>query len=272
MFQTVVITGAGSGLGRAFARLYAAQGARVACADLLPERAAETVAMLAGDGHLALAVDVGDDASVQALADAALEAFGRVDLLINNAGVSSGGGVVESAVDDWPWVININTLGVVRGCRAFVPAMRRAGRGHVLNIASFAALAGAPDIASYAVSKVGALMVSEGLRAELHGSGVKVAVACPAFFPTRLLESMRCPDENTRRMASKLMQSSTETPDSIAEAIAAQLARGRFLIIPTFRERMLWRFKRWFPEWYFRKLMQMVAKHRKPKPQPAATS
>jgi NADP-dependent 3-hydroxy acid dehydrogenase YdfG len=271
MFQTVVITGAGSGLGRAFARLYAAQGARIACADLLPERAAETVAMLDGAGHLAVQVDVGDDASMQALAAAALDAFGRVDLLINNAGVSSGGGVVESAPDDWPWVININTLGVVRGCRAFVPAMRRAGRGHVLNIASFAALAGAPDIASYAVSKVGALMISESLRAELHGSGVKVSVACPAFFPTRLLESMRCPDENTRRMASKLMQASGETPDSIAAAIAARLARGRFLIIPTRRERMLWRFKRWFPEWYFSKLMQMVGAHHKPRPEPAAT-
>jgi NAD(P)-dependent dehydrogenase (short-subunit alcohol dehydrogenase family) len=266
MFQTVVITGAGSGLGRAFARLYAGRGARVACADLHPERAIETVAMLDGGGHLALQVDVGDDASVEAMAAAVHQAFGAVDLLINNAGVATGGGVVESAPEDWPWVININTLGVVRGCRAFVPRMRARGRGHVLNIASFAALAGAPEIASYAVSKAGVVIVSEGLRGELYGSGVGVSVACPAFFPTRLLEDFRCPGEQNRRLATRLMQASSETAESIAQALAAGVERGRFLLIPTRRERMLWRLRRWLPEFYFRRLMRMIARYRKPQP------
>lgn len=258
--KRVLITGAGSGLGRALAFRYAEAGWHVACADIHIERASETVALITGFGigAMAMQVDVGDDASFECLRDEILAAWDGVDLVINNAGVSGGGSLLTTPLADWHWMLNINLLGVVRGCRLFGPVLTEQAAGHIVNISSFAALAGAPNMAAYATAKAGVVALSEGLRADLEGSGVKVSVACPSFFQTNLLEGFRSPDPSSLKMASKLMRSATESAADIADAIYRSVERGEFLILPTADVRRRWRIKRWFPEFYFRKLIELV--------------
>ena len=258
--RRVLITGAGSGLGRALAFRYAEAGWRVACADIRLDRAEETVALITGFGigAMAIQVDIGDDDSFEELRDMILAAWDGVDLVINNAGVSGGGSVLNASMSDWHWMLNINLLGVVRGCRMFGPVLIEQGDGHIVNIASFAALAGGPGMATYATAKAGVVTVSEGLRADLDGSGVKVSVVCPTFFQTNLLEGFRAPDKQSLKMATALMRESRESAADVAEAIYKGVERGEFLILPTATVRKAWRLKRWFPDFYFRKLMQRV--------------
>ena len=253
----VLITGAGSGLGRALAMLYAKRGDEVCCADIDIKRAEDTVAALPGTGHFALAVDVGDDASVEALRDATYARWPNVDLLFNNAGVSSGGSMMEADMAEWRWMLEINVLGVVRGCRAFLPRMLERRAGHIVNTASFAGLAAAPGIMSYGTAKAAVVTLSEQLRAETHAKGVKVSVACPSFFKTKLIENFRGTD-SMRKTATRLMDAATVTADQIAAAIAGSVDRGEFLIVPTGPERLRWRLKRWFPEFYFKQLLKLA--------------
>ena len=271
--QNVLITGAGSGLGRALALRYAARGCHVGCADIRIDRAEETRALIeaAGGRALAFGVDVADDASWETLRQAVEACWPTLDVLVNNAGVASGGDATDIPLEDWRWMLEVNLLGVVRGCRTFVPQMRARGAGTVLNIASFAGLAGAPGLASYTVAKAGVVALSESLRGELGAHGVQVSVACPSFFRTNLLESFRAPDERMKRVAGRLMESARESADDLAAAIIAQVQQGRFLVLPTARERGLWRFKRWSPETYHRRLLATIAGKRR-LPDPASAS
>jgi NAD(P)-dependent dehydrogenase (short-subunit alcohol dehydrogenase family) len=257
--RRVLITGAGSGLGLALAQRYARAGARVACVDLLGERAEAARASLPGEGHIALTADVGDDASMQALHDAVAATWGGVDVLVNNAGIASVGAMVETTMEEWRRVLDIDLLGVVRGCRLFLPAMLEAGRGQVLNTASFAGLAGAPGMMSYGVAKAGVVALSEQLRAEMHGTGVRVGVICPAFFRTNLLETAIASDKIKAKVL-KLMDNAPDTLDSVADKVFAAAERGEFLIIPTQREPMRWRMKRYLPGMYFKMLLKMSRK------------
>ena len=265
--RKVLITGAGSGLGRALAQRYAAEGCEVACADIMPERALETSSRFSGFGHMAFVVDVGSDAGFNSLYAAVEARFGTPDVLINNAGIASGGPMVETTMEEWHDVIDINLLGVVRGCRAFLPAMLERRSGRILNIASFAALAGAPSIMSYGVAKAGVYALSEQLRAELHGTGVGVSVACPAFFQTNLLQSW-VGSEQVQANAAKMMQRSKDSLDEVANRIFAATERGDFLILPTREEPKRWRMKRWFPNLYFKMLLKSTAPLRSKRPAP----
>lgn len=255
----VLITGAGSGLGLALALRYARAGARVACVDLIADRAEAARATLAGDGHLALVADVGDDASMQALHDTVQTEWGGIDVLVNNAGIASAGALIETTMDEWRKILEIDLLGVVRGCRLFLPAMIAAKRGQILNTASFAGLAGAPGMMSYGVAKAGVVALSEQLRAELHGSGVSVGVICPAFFRTNLVETAIA-DDRTKARIVRLMDRSPDTVDSVADKVFASAQRGEFLILPTREEPMSWRMKRWLPGMYFRMLLKLATK------------
>lgn len=258
--RRVLITGAGSGLGRALAFRYAEAGWRVACADIRLDRAEKTVELITGFGigAMALQVDVGDDDSFEGLRDMVLAAWDGVDLVINNAGVSGAGSVLTTSMQDWQWMLNINLLGVVRGCRLFGPVLIEQGGGRIVNIASFAALVGGPGMATYATAKAGVITVSEGLRADLDGSGVHVSVVCPSFFQTNLLENFRAPDPTLLKVATSLMRDSKESAADIAEEIYKGVERNQFLILTSDVVRKSWRLKRWFPELYFRKLMKVI--------------
>ena len=256
--RRVLITGAGSGLGLALALRYARSGARVACVDLIPERVEAARNSLPGQGHIGLMADVGDDDSMQALFDKIQKEWGGVDVLINNAGIASGGPMVETTMEEWRKLIEVDLFSVVRGCRLFLPSMLAAGKGQILSTASFAGLAGAPGIMSYGVAKAGVVALSEQLRAEVYDKGILVGVICPSFFRTNLIDTAVGSDK-TRKMALKLMDTSPDTVDSVADKVYAAAERGKFLILPTKREPMLWRIKRWFPNIYF-KILSKVAK------------
>ncbi len=256
--RKVLITGAGSGLGRALAQRYANAGCVVACVDIVLERARETVKLLKGEGHIAVAMDVGNDAEFDVLRNAIDSRFGELDVLVNNAGIASGGAMVDTTMEEWRELLEVNLLSVVRGCKAFLPGMLERRRGKILNTASFAGLAGAPSIMTYGVSKAAVVALSEQLRAEVHGTGVSVSVACPAFFQTNLLDNWRGSDR-MKGFADKMMKGGKDTLDSVADKIFAATERGDFLILPTRAEPKYWRTKRWFPEVYFRNLMKAVA-------------
>lgn len=261
--RRVVITGAGSGLGRALAFCFAENGWRVACADIRPDRARDTVRLITefGVGAMAVKVDVSNDASVEEMRDEILAAWEGVDVVVNNAGVASAGSVAQTSLDDWRWTLNINLMGVVRGCHAFLPTLIEQGHGHIINIASFAGIANAPRMAAYSASKSGVISLSECLRGELAmiNSRVGVSVVCPAFFQTNLMESSRAP-ESDKATAKKLMATSGDSADGVAARIYRGMTRGEFMILPTKTEPSRWRIKRYFPELFFRKLVKMARK------------
>lgn len=253
----VLITGAGSGLGRALAKRYARAGYAVAAADIHLGRAEETVTELGGDPHLALPVDVANDTSMAQLREAVNARWNSLDVLINNAGVASGGSLIDSTMDEWDWMLNINLLGVVRGCKVFLPDMLARGRGQIINIASFAGLASAPQIMSYGVAKAGVVALSEQLRAEVHARGIQVSVVCPAFFKTNLGESFRG-DAKMKHVATKLMEKAKVSADDVAHNIYEAARKGAPLILPTGGEHWMWRLKRFAPNLYFKQLLKMT--------------
>lgn len=259
----VLITGAGSGLGLALAQHYARDGAQVLCVDIDAARAEAASAALSGSGHLSFVADVGNDASMEALADAVNAAVGGVDVLLNNAGIASGGPLLGSSMDEWRRLLEINLLGVVRGTQHFLPGMLQRGRGHVASTASFAGLAGAPGIMSYGVAKAGVVALSEQLRAEMYGTGVSVSVICPAFFRTNLLQNFHG-DSKVRGYAERMMERSTDTLESVSGAVYRDLRAKRFLILPTRAEPLRWRLKRWFPNYYFKKIVEFASQATRP--------
>ncbi len=258
--RVAVITGGGSGLGRALAKQYAQHGYAVVCADRNLAGANETVELIGGEAgsHLAYGIDVTDVAAMKQFVDAVYAKYAAVDVLINNAGVATAGSVFESSFEDWDWVIKINLMGVVYGCKLFGERMLAAKRGHIINTASFAALAGAPGLASYGTTKAAVYALSDGMRADLDGSAVNVSVVCPSFFRTNLMDGARATDPRFAKTALRLMDNARETADDIAREIYTQSNQGVFLIIPTKPEVWRWRIKRWLPNYYFKKLMQTM--------------
>ncbi|MEQ1803551.1 MAG: SDR family NAD(P)-dependent oxidoreductase [Gammaproteobacteria bacterium] len=253
--RRVLITGAGSGLGQALARRYAASGARVACVDLVGGRAEDTRAALPGSGHLACVADVGSDEAMAGLHERIVAEWGGLDVLVNNAGIASGGPMVETSMAEWRQILDVDLLGVVRGCRLFLPGMLSARQGQIINTASFAGLAGAPGIMSYGVAKAGVVVLSEQLRAEIQRHGIRVSVVCPSFFRTNLCDDV-IGSATIRAKVRHLMETSPDTLDSVADRTFAAAERGDFMIIPTRREPLRWRVKRWFPEFYFRQVQK----------------
>lgn len=260
--KTVAITGAGSGLGAAMAACFAAEGWRVAVTDIDGARAGETLERIeAGGGEgFALAHDVTSEEDWGALASAIQARWGGLEVLVNNAGVATAGTVVDTPPDDWDWVLGIDLLGVVRGCRHFGALMQRQGRGHLVNVSSFAALAGAPGISSYGVAKAGVVALSEALRIELGPAGVGVSVVCPAFVETRLTETMRATEPGAQERVKRWMTRSGVTADDVARATFEAVRANRFLVLTHKETRWAWRLKRWAPETYHRLMRRRLAK------------
>lgn len=261
--KRALITGAGSGLGLALARRYARAGYAIAVADLRMDRAETAVQELSivNGGHWAVAVDVANAQSVAAMRVHVEQQWPQgFDVLINNAGVATAGSVADSSLEDWHWVIGINLMGVVHGMKTFAPMFQHRQCGHIISTASFAGIAGAPGIASYGVTKAAVIALSEGMRAEMYPHQVKVSVICPSFFKTNLLETARGPDDRFRHFVGKLMEVAKVSADDVADYVFNAAERGEFMIIPTSAERFRWRFKRFFPRFYFKKLMQTFSK------------
>lgn len=215
-----VVTGAASGMGRAFADRFAAAGMKLVLADIEEDELTRAVAELRADGADAVGVraDVARLEDIEAIRDRALEAFGSVHVVCNNAGVA-GGSVVDAPIEVWRWVLGVNLWGVIHGCHVFVPLLVEQDVGHVVNTASLAGLGGAASLGVYCTSKFAVVGLSESLHHDLvaRGSRVGVSVLCPGFVQTRIFESHRnMPDDVRAAM----------TPDTTTDAAtdAAQRA------------------------------------------------
>jgi NAD(P)-dependent dehydrogenase (short-subunit alcohol dehydrogenase family) len=194
--KVAVITGAGSGLGREFARHAHGLGMRLVLADIETPALNAVVAELGSDGAIVIGemVDVARGEDVQRLADRAFAEMGGVHLLFNNAGVGSGGLVWENSDRDWQWVLGVNLWGVIHGVRSFIPRMIQHGEpGHIVNTASVAGLVCAPNMGVYNVSKHAVVALTETLQHDLRlaGAALGVSLLCPAYVPTGIAQSHR---------------------------------------------------------------------------------
>lgn len=242
-----VITGAGSGFGRALALELARREARLILGDVDREGCEESarLALAAGARSArAMVCDVTKLADVEALAAAC---DGPIDLLVNNAGVATGGRIGELSIEDWRWTLDVDLLGVVHGCHVFVPRLRAQGRGHVLNVASAAGIVAAPGMGAYNAAKAGVIALSETLSAELFGTAVGVTVLCPTFFKTNIARSGRYTDAISRAAAERMVDGG-KTAEEIAGAALRAVERGQLYSIPMHDAAWLWRLKRLAPD------------------------
>jgi len=227
-----VVTGAGSGIGRVTATTMARLGATVVAVDIDGE-AAERTAKECGRGH-AYEVDVSDAGAMDRLAGDVLGAHGVPHVVVNNAGVGMSGHFLEVSADDWAWIVGINLLGVVNGCRSFGAAMVERGSGHVVNVSSGLAYTPRSTETAYCATKAGVLDLSLALGADWHRHGVGVTAICPGVINTSILSRARFvgdrSGEEFRRDVTRLF-SRGHDPQQVADAIVRGVERRR-LVVP----------------------------------------
>lgn len=190
--KVAVVTGGGSGIGRAAATLFAAEGAAVAVLDVAEEAAKESVATItdAGGTALAVAADIADAAQVDAAFAEVVAELGRVDVLYNNAGVNSSGSVVDATEDDWDRCLAVNAKGTFLCARAAAREMLRSGGGSIVNQGSVAALVGVANFAAYCASKGAVVALTRSMSVDLAPHGIRVNAICPGTVYTPLMEPM----------------------------------------------------------------------------------
>lgn len=263
MSNRMMVTGAGSGLGREIALRWAREGWRLALCDLDENRLEDTLRLVreaGGDGFVRRC-DVRDYSQLSAFAEACEARLGGIDVLVNNAGVASGGFFDELSLGDWDWQLSINLMGVVKGCKAFLPLILRS-QGRIINVASMAALMQGPGMSNYNVAKAGVVALSESLLVELRGRGVKVHVLCPSFFQTNLLDSFRGPTPEMKAAVGKLLEGSPITASDIADYLYQHVAEGTFMILPHEAGRQAWAGKRRDPEPLYAEMAHMADRMR----------
>jgi NAD(P)-dependent dehydrogenase (short-subunit alcohol dehydrogenase family) len=248
--RVAVVTGAASGIGRALAMAFADAGSTVMVGDVDGQEAEGVAARIRDGGGQAeaLAVNVADAASVEDLAAHTLARFGRVDVLCNNAGVSTFNLIQDQTLDDWRWVFDVNLWGVVHGLQAFLPVFRRQGTpAHIVNTASIAGLlSGVAFIGPYAATKAAVVSISETLNQEcaIAGLPIGVSVLCPSSVNTRVMESERSRPaargiekrkESAEAVRLAIRESFTGptglTPGRVAERTLEAIRSGEFWII-----------------------------------------
>jgi short-subunit dehydrogenase len=226
-----LVTGAGSGIGRATALALAREGASLVLCDVSPARLEVVTAEVDAVSRCvhAAVVDVGDREAMRAFSEAVHLKMPAVDVLVNNAGVGHSGGVLTTSLEDWDRVLRVNVLGVIHGCHFFVPTMLRHGGGHVVNLSSALGYAAAPNVLGYVTSKFAVLGYSRALRAELKGQGVGVTAVCPGVVHTNIVKDSHfagVPDEAaTRARVDALYARRGYPPERVAEAIVGAIRR-----------------------------------------------
>ena len=237
--KRVVVTGAGSGIGRETALAFARRGALVLCTDINAEAAASTASIIIREGGDALSrkCDVSNTRSMEALANYVEKELGAPDILINNAGIGLSGSLLDTSVKDWQQVLGVNLWGVIHGCRLFARQMVDNGKaGHIVNVASAAAFLPSRMLPAYATSKSAVLMFSECLRAEMAEHNIGVSAICPGIIDTPITRSTRfvgvADEEQSRRRedAAKLYQRRAYTPDRVAQAIVEAVQNNRAVV------------------------------------------
>lgn len=230
------------------AQLYADRGAHVLATDV------HDAALDAEQPGSYRRLDVRSDADWASAITAVEQQWGGLDLLVNNAGVATGGRIDHVPTSEWEWAVSINLLGVARGCVAATPLLKRQRSGHVVNIASMAGLVFAPSMSAYAATKAGVVALTESLHYELDPWGIRVSVVCPAFVRTGLATSLTGSDPLAAAAARDLITGAPVDADTVAQRIIEGIDRGDALITPDIEGRKALFARQWLGPVYRREL------------------
>lgn len=247
--KQVLITGAGSGIGRASALAFARQGAHIIASDLHlePLQSLQQEVQTLGVRCLIFAVDVSDNIAMSAFARDVHNQIGAPDVLFNNAGIAYLGKFLDSGLEQWQRVLNVNLMGVVHGCYHFIPLMLAAGGPRqVVNVSSTASYAPSPSMASYAASKFAVAGFCDVLRMELNGSQIGVTDVCPGVINTAITSSGAAPSmhgEQLQRLQTYYTKEGC-LPDVVANDVVRAVMTGKTLVLSGPYSRLLYHLKR----------------------------
>lgn len=245
-----LVTGAGSGIGRATSLALAQQGAQVLAVDLNGEAAEKTAVECAQIGPEArgMVCDVADAAAVQALAEEVHASRGPLHVLVNNAGVGMTGRLADMSLDDWRWIRSINLDGVVHGCRAFGPAMVEAGRGHIVNLSSALGYTPRATEPAYVATKAAVLALSQSLRADWEPKGVGVTAICPGIINTAIIDNTRFLGDqgDYKERITKVFRRSHK-PEAVAKVIVRAIVDNRIMVPAGWEAKLGWWAHRFLP-------------------------
>lgn len=257
------ITGAASGLGQALAEELSRHAWSLGLADVDEEslnQVAQTCQALGGRIHT-YSLDVSQMDAYQFVAQAFLEQYQGIDLLINNAGVGDGGEVGEYSLENWHWLLGINQMGVLYGCHYFIPVMKQQRSGYIINIASAAAISSAPGMGPYNMSKAAVLSLSETLYGELQAFQVGVSCVMPSFFKTNIMQSSRG-GEDVKKMGQHMIDTSNMSAQAVAQEVLQKAGKKQLYLRVTREGKMAWWFKRLAPLRFLKFVANKVNKGR----------
>ncbi|MEJ8566614.1 SDR family NAD(P)-dependent oxidoreductase [Elongatibacter sediminis] len=261
-----VITGAGSGLGAAMAHHFAADGYAVAVTDIDAKRAAGVASELRRTGAAAIdaCLDVTRQSEWDRLAQRVVAEWGGCNVLVNNAGVAVAGNCEDTPLEDWEWVLDVDLMGVIRGCHRFIPLLRSEAadgqQAHVVNVSSFAGFSAMPGLSAYGTAKAAVIAFSEHLKTELDEAGVGVSVVCPMFVQTNLMQTFRSADTTYTERVERWMARSGVSAEDVAAAVAEAVRDRRFLVLTHPGSRFALLLKRWWPSRYYRQVQRLSAR------------
>lgn len=232
--KIALVTGAGSGIGRATALRFAELGAKLVICDINKASLAETAALITEKGgrpELEQA-DVSDWDDMQRLAERVHKRHAVLDVLVNNAGVATAGQFLDTPIEDWHWVLGINVMGVVHGCKLFGKRMADARNGHIVNIASAAGYYAAPDMSCYSASKHAVMGLTESLRIEMAVAGVGVSAICPGVINTNIVKVMRTNGHMVQAQGkiTDIYRRRNYGPEHVAEAVVSAIEDNRAVV------------------------------------------
>jgi short-subunit dehydrogenase len=257
LHKRAFITGAASGLGKAFALELAADGWLIGLADINEANlnSISTEVEQAGGKPFTYLLDVSDRVQYKMVAEKFLSDAGGIDLLFNNAGVGDGGAFEAYSLENYEWMVNINQMGVLYGCWYFIPAMKKQKSGHILNTASAAAIGCAPTMGAYNMTKAAVVAISETLYGELMDDGISVSCIQPTYFKTNIAASARG-GALIKKVTQKFIDRSGLEAKEVAQEILHRAGKKELYIILPKDARKMWFFKRLAPTWFRKKVKE----------------
>lgn len=251
--KRAAITGAADGVGAALAHALAARGWRLWLNDIDGDRLSAVAVDCSGLGaDVERAVcDVADATALSSLAETWLTDVGGVDLVFTCAGIGVGGSFLETPLEHFREVLDVNVMGTVHAGKAFLPAMKQAGKGHFVTIASAAAFHGLPRLSAYAASKAAVVQLTETLRSELAPHGVDVSVKMTTFYRSSIADHTRGTAADRDRARSLIAMAKWSSAE-VAQELLLAVQKGQFYVVGPRQGRIIWRAKRLFPERYLR--------------------
>ncbi len=242
--EVCLVTGGGSGIGRSIAHRFARDGMRIVIVDVEQAALDATVEALGGEDErvLALCCDVRSPDQMATARERTLDHFGDIHLVCLNAGVAPSGPILDTPIEVWDWVFDVNVRGILNGVHAFGPLLARRGRGHIVCTASAAGLTDTPSIGAYGATKHAVIGLAAALRHELSAAGVGVSVVCPGMIDTKIFESERnrpagmadpSVDNPTAAVYRDLLAAVGASPDDVAEMVRQAVVDDQFFVFPT---------------------------------------